>query len=608
MSLLTRLSRLRRSSKPVAAVLLIQRGTASWKFASKWCRYVDRYLSHRPGTKLTNRKLRLDLAQIFHSSPQSDGPQPTPDPKPPAEPPLRPESSALAARPRAVLRPASINLYPVVDDADGNESAGAANIKRQIQLKARSFPKRIKLHSDVPAPKESTVAKFLLGIWEQIHSGTKIEPRKLFTELQEFSTSTSLLLPSADSSRSSSSLIGTNPSNTVTTVGAPISSSESCFKKHNLLCRRITLLSRTCRALEVMIQARWTESFNAYVCHLASASPNLSPTKARQVALASACRDFGWSEKELRNKMAIWRGYKEIKDAGGWAMLVFSGMGLYRMCKYRVGFDDEMNGLKKVLGPAKERVELAADTLQPGWRAVLSDIGIEGQGMGYAGHAHDWVVAARDGGQVIPLKMTYREGWLDDFQHVDECVLGREAWGERDPRRVTWEEVFICEECKRVQSDSPKVNECYCFPSLFGCGERPPAPVQIFRTANGRNNGVQALLQFERGVGIGEFVGLITKGMNGVDVMDAVAGTTRYQIWQGIHGNFTRFINHSCKPNSQFQRFLWLGMQRIILVSKGIEAGMEITVDYSPGYWRGLKKKCLCGEKCCRYRLEEEQD
>lgn len=37
-----------------------------------------------------------------------------------------------------------------------------------------------------------------------------------------------------------------------------------------------------------------------------------------------------------------------------------------------------------------------------------------------------------------------------------------------------------------------------------------------------------------------------------------MVGETRprtYQIFQGQMGNFTRFINHSCKPNSQFQRF-----------------------------------------------------
>jgi len=66
-------------------------------------------------------------------------------------------------------------------------------------------------------------------------------------------------------------------------------------------------------------------------------------------------------------------------------------------------------------------------------------------------------------------------------------------------------------------------------------------------------------------------------------------------------GNYTRFINHSCAPNSQFQKFTWLGTERILLVSKGIDAGEEITVDYSHEYWEGLDKKCLCGEACCRY-------
>ncbi len=66
-------------------------------------------------------------------------------------------------------------------------------------------------------------------------------------------------------------------------------------------------------------------------------------------------------------------------------------------------------------------------------------------------------------------------------------------------------------------------------------------------------------------------------------------------------GNYTRFINHSCAPNSQFEKFCWLGTERIILVSRGIEAGAEITVDYSHEYWDGLDKECLCGEPCCRY-------
>lgn len=75
-------------------------------------------------------------------------------------------------------------------------------------------------------------------------------------------------------------------------------------------------------------------------------------------------------------------------------------------------------------------------------------------------------------------------------------------------------------------------------------------------------------------------------GVEGKDVMIGQTDRAAYQIWQGKSGNYTRFVNHSCAPNSQFERFVWLGKQRIVLVSKGVEAGDEITVDYSDTYWK----------------------
>lgn len=109
-----------------------------------------------------------------------------------------------------------------------------------------------------------------------------------------------------------------------------------------------------------------------------------------------------------------------------------------------------------------------------------------------------------------------------------------------------------------------------------------------------------------------------------MDVMIAGRGGEQYQIYQGkmglysrsatliyylmgvgglilFSGNFTRFINHSCRPNCQFQTFYWLGIKRIIAVSRGVSAGNELTVDYSANYWEKLDKACLCGESCCRY-------
>jgi SET domain len=294
----------------------------------------------------------------------------------------------------------------------------------------------------------------------------------------------------------------------------------------------------------------------------------------------------------------VWRGYREIKDAAGWSALVFAGHGIYRFCKYRLGFDHE--ALRK-LRSIRARAEVAADTLQPQWRQLLCIVGAPTQLL-WHGHPHEWVVSKRK--DPIPLAMTYRQ-WDPNFsfKHLEECIIDEEKWGRLDPRRFSDCPPYFCTLCSKAQSMTAESNECECFPALFSPNPRMPCPVQVFQTDNGRNNGLIACCSFARGAPVGEFIGLITKDLTDMDVMQSQAGSNEpYQIWQGRYGNFTRFINHSCQPNCQFQSFTWLGVQRIIVVSKGVAAGKELTVDYSGRYWQHLEKVCLCGEARCRYK------
>jgi ATP-dependent RNA helicase DDX49/DBP8 len=281
-------------------------------------------------------------------------------------------------------------------------------------------------------------------------------------------------------------------------------------------------------------------------------------------------------------------------------------MGIYRFCKYRVDFDkDAIRRLQNL----RKRLEVAADTLHPNWRQVLPIIGESSQPQ-YHGHPHDWVVY-EDGRDPVALRSTYlQQDPYFDFEHLDESIVDENVWGCEDPRWVPQlsktvariNDEFICEACHERQSDDPKLNSCYCFPQLFGCTKRGIPPVQVYRTPSGRNNGLQALVSFERGASIGEFVGVVTKGVRHQDVMDSSTELASYQIWQGEQGNYTRFVNHSCKANAQFSQFNWLDTQRVVLVSKGIDAGAEVFVDYGDRYWAGLDKSCLCGESCCRYK------
>lgn len=71
----------------------------------------------------------------------------------------------------------------------------------------------------------------------------------------------------------------------------------------SILCQRVTQASRSARALEIIVQARWVECFNDEIAVVMQNDASLTPTKARMLVLGEVCRDFGWTEKELRNKL-----------------------------------------------------------------------------------------------------------------------------------------------------------------------------------------------------------------------------------------------------------------------------------------------------------------
>lgn len=71
-------------------------------------------------------------------------------------------------------------------------------------------------------------------------------------------------------------------------------------------------------------------------------------------------------------------------------------------------------------------------------------------------------------------------------------------------------------------------------------------------------------------------------------------------------GNWTRFINHSCKAHCEF-RLRRVGKIRIMAIQavRNVPAGVELTVNYGPYYFGPrTRKTCFCGESNCvsRYR------
>lgn len=130
----------------------------------------------------------------------------------------------------------------------------------------------------------------------------------------------------------------------------------------------------------------------------------------------------------------------------------------------------------------RKRLEVAADTLHPHWRQLLAIVG-DSPSIQYPGHPHDWVVSD-DGSDPIPLRQTYQShDPYFAFEHIEESIIDDYAWKGEDPRWIPQTNALVrgngqytCELCKEHQSDDPKLNSCFCFPSLFGCVKRKPPP------------------------------------------------------------------------------------------------------------------------------------
>ncbi|XP_042870780.1 histone-lysine N-methyltransferase SETD2-like isoform X2 [Penaeus japonicus] len=74
-------------------------------------------------------------------------------------------------------------------------------------------------------------------------------------------------------------------------------------------------------------------------------------------------------------------------------------------------------------------------------------------------------------------------------------------------------------------------------------------------------------------------------------------------------GNISRFINHSCDPNAETQKWTVNGELRIgFFTNKDIEAGEEINFDYRLERYGREPQKCYCGTSVCRGWLGESPD
>ena len=97
----------------------------------------------------------------------------------------------------------------------------------------------------------------------------------------------------------------------------------------------------------------------------------------------------------------------------------------------------------------------------------------------------------------------------------------------------------------------------------------------------------------------GEYLGVV-KERKKKEIKNKIY-SVRYTVWEMGRrkfildaekvGNFTRFINHSDKPNLSLQSVYWRGVPRMILFAlKEISEGTQLTFDYGTFFWKECNK------------------
>ncbi len=123
-------------------------------------------------------------------------------------------------------------------------------------------------------------------------------------------------------------------------------------------------------------------------------------------------------------------------------------------------------------------------------------------------------------------------------------------------------------------------------------GMHPPISIQIVDKEVGL--GVFACKKIPPCTYVGEYTGVIQQ--RSAKELKEKKHCLRYNTWEGKNnfiidaeskGNFTRFINHSSKPNLGLQSVYWRGIPRMIFVAlKEIREGAQLTFDYGPIFWK----------------------
>ncbi|KAG7208817.1 hypothetical protein KM043_015007 [Ampulex compressa] len=225
---------------------------------------------------------------------------------------------------------------------------------------------------------------------------------------------------------------------------------------------------------------------------------------------------------------------------------------------------------------------------------------------------------------VLEVQDREMEERLSQFEHLRENLYLTERYTNKETKRMVCDCFLTEEEIERGELGCGE--DCLNRLLMIECGPRcvvgdrctnkrfqncDYAKCEVFRTEK-KGFGLRAMVDLFAGEFIMEYVGEV------VDPKDFRRRAKEYSKDKNRHyyfmalksdqiidatmkGNVSRFINHSCDPNSETQKWTVNGELRIGFFNKKfIAAGEEITFDYHFQRYGKEAQKCFCEAPNCR--------
>ncbi|XP_021864842.2 histone-lysine N-methyltransferase ASHH3 isoform X2 [Spinacia oleracea] len=218
--------------------------------------------------------------------------------------------------------------------------------------------------------------------------------------------------------------------------------------------------------------------------------------------------------------------------------------------------------------------------------------------------------------------------WSNKLQSAPYILIKRNIYMTKKPKRRHEDDGIFCSCGPSTGSNASCGRDCHCGMLLSACSsnckcgddcvnkpfqQRPVKKLKLVQTEK-CGSGIVAVEDIKQGEFVIEYVGEVIDDKTCEERLWKMkeTGVTNFYLCEinrdmvidaTAKGNKSRYINHSCCPNTEMQKWSIDGETRIgIFATRDIEKGEHLTYDYQFVQF-GADQDCHCGADSCRQKL-----